>query len=129
MNMLKLTAFTMGVVVVSTSLALAGNGGVRINQRLDNIEINKGVIQLAKVASCDVAGSPSEFPNDIWVTNKGAGKLDAGTKVQWAIPGYGNTYKGSYTLVAALSPGQGVHLLNVLPGGVEAGHDCNAKAI
>lgn len=128
MNMLKLAALAIGAVVVSSSLAMAGNGGIRVNQ-IDNVEINKGVLQLAKVASCDVAGSPSEFPNDIWVTNKGAGKLDAGTKVQWSIPGYGNTYKGTYTLVAALNPGQGVHLLNVLPNGVEAGHDCKAKAI
>ena len=129
MNILKLAALTMGVVVVSTSLAMAGNGGPRINQQIDNVEINNGILQLAKVATCDVAGSPSEFPNDIWVTNKGAGKLDAGTKVQWSIPGYGNTYKGTYTLVAALNPGQGVHLLNVLPNGVEAGHDCKAKAL
>jgi hypothetical protein len=129
MNMLKLAAVTMGAVVVSTSLALAGNGGIQINQP-GNIDINKGgILQLAKVATCDVAGSPSEFPNDIWVTNKGAGKLDAGTKVQWSIPGYGNTYKGTYTLVAALNPGQGVHLLNILPNGVEAGHDCKAKAL
>ena len=127
MNMLKLAALAMGAVVVSSSLALAGNGGIQINQA-DDIRI-KDVLQLAKVASCDVAGSPSEFPNDIRVTNEGAGKLVAGTKVKWSIPGYGNTYKGTYTLVATLNPGQGVHLLNVLPNGVEAGHDCKAKAI
>ena len=128
MNMLKLAAAAMGAVVVSTSLALAGNGGIQVNQ-VDNIQINKDVVRLAKIASCDVAGSPSEFPNDIWVLNKGAGKLEAGTKVQWSIPGYGNSYKGTHTLVAALNPGQGVHLLNVLPNGVEAGHDCKAKAL
>ncbi len=125
MNMLKLAALAMGAVVVSSTLALAGNGGIQVNKA----DINKGVLQLAKIAGCDVAGSPSEFPNDIWVTNKGAGKLVAGTKVQWSIPGYGNTYKGTHTLVAALNPGQGVHLLNVLPNGVEAGHDCKAKAL
>lgn len=125
MNMLKLAALAMGAVVVSSTLALAGNGGIQVNQA----DINKGVLQLAKIASCDVAGSPSEFPNDIWLTNKGAGVLNAGTKVQWSIPGYGNTYKGTYTLVAALNPGKGVHLLNVLPNGVEAGHDCKAKAL
>jgi hypothetical protein len=125
MNMLKLAALAMGAVVVSSTLALAGNGGIQVNQ----VDINKGVLQLAKIASCDVAGSPSEFPNDIWLTNKGAGVLNAGTKVQWSIPGYGNTYKGTYTLVAALNPGKGVHLLNVLPNGVEAGHDCKAKAL
>jgi hypothetical protein len=76
-----------------------------------------------------VAGTPSEFPNDIWVLNKGASKLNAGTKVQWSIPGYGSAYKGTHTLVAALNPGQGVHLSNVLPNGVEAGHACTAKAI
>ena len=129
MNMLKLAALALGAVVVSSSLAMAGNGGIRINNQIDNVEINKGVLQLAKVATCNVAGSPSEFPNDIWVMNKGAGQLNVGTKVQWSIPGYGNTYKGTYTLVAALNPGQGVHLINVLPNGVEAGHDCNAKAL
>ena len=125
MNMLKLAALAMGAVVVSSTLALAGNGGIQVNQA----DINNGMLQLAKIASCDVAGSPSEFPNDIWLTNKGAGVLNAGTKVQWSIPGYGNTYKGTYTRVAALNPGKGVHLLNVLPNGVEAGHDCKAKAL
>ena len=128
MNMLKLAALTIGAVVVSTSLALAGNGGIQVNQP-GNIDINKGgVMKLAKVAACQVAGTPTEFPNDIWVSNSGAGKLDAGTQVQWSIPGYGAGYKGTYTLVAALNPGQGVQLSNVLPNGVEAGHDCKAKA-
>lgn len=125
MNMLKLAAVAMGAVVVSTSLALAGNGGIQINKA----EVNRDILTVARIAACQVAGTPSEFPNDIWVLNKGAAKLAAGTKVQWSIPGYGNAYKGTHTLVAALNPGQGVQLMNVLPNGVEAGHDCKAKAL
>jgi len=128
MNVLKLAALAMGTIVVSSSLALAGNGGIQINQP-GTIDINKGgVLKLAMIATCDVAGTPSEFPNDIWVTNKGAGTLNAGTKVKWSIPGYGNAYAGTYTLLAALNPGQGVKLSNILPNGVEAGHECKAKA-
>jgi hypothetical protein len=128
MNILKLAALTIGAVVVSSSLALAGNGGIQINQQ-GNIDINKGgILKLAMVASCDVSGSPSEFPNDIFLTNKGAGQLSAGTKIQWSVPGYGSGYSGTYVLVAALNPGKGVFLSNVLPNGVEAGHDCKAKA-
>jgi hypothetical protein len=125
MNIVKLAAVAMGAVVVSSSLALAANGGIQI----DKNGLDRGGLTVARIAACQVAGTPSEFPNDIWVLNKGASKLNAGTKVQWSIPGYGSAYKGTHTLVAALNPGQGVHLSNVLPNGVEAGHACTAKAI
>ncbi len=125
MTILKLAAVAMGTVVVSTTLALAGNGGIQI----DKSNIDRGNLTVIKLAACQVAGTPSEFPNDIWVLNKGGTKLNAGTKVQWSIPGYGSAYKGTHTLVASLNPGQGVHLQNVLPNGVEAGHACTAKAI
>jgi hypothetical protein len=119
MMMTKIAGVAAAALVLATSFAHAGNA---------SIVVSKDILQLAKVAVCEVAGTPSEFPDDIWITNKGAGKLTAGTKVNWSIPGY-SALKGSHTLVASLNPGQGVKLSGVLPGGVEAGHDCKAKAL
>lgn len=116
-NFAKLTLAAVTAVLVGTTLAQAS--------AVKSIR-TKGIIH--KVAACTVAGTPSEFPNDIWIMNKGLVKLIAGTKVNWGIDGY-SAYKGTHTLVADLSPGQGVHLNNVLPGGVEAGRPCSAKAL
>jgi hypothetical protein len=84
-------------------------------------------LNLAKVVGCQVAGTPSEFPDDIWIMNKGLGTLTAGTKVHWKVPFAGK--QGNYTLGAALAPGAGVKLSGVLSGGVEAGKPCAAKFI
>ncbi|MBK8084854.1 MAG: hypothetical protein IPK28_14095 [Devosia sp.] len=122
MNTIKIAGAAVAVLVLATSFAQAGNGGIRINQT------NGQVLQLAKLAACEVAGTPSEFPDDIWLVNKGAGKLVAGTQIKWNVNGYSNL-KGTHTLVAALNPGQGVKLNGVLGSGVEAGHPCSAKAL
>lgn len=128
MTIMKLTSLAAAALVLATSFAQAGGGGIQINQTVGNAQINQDILKLAKVAVCEVAGTPSEFPDDIWLVNKGAGKLVAGTKIKWSVEGYSN-YKGTYTLVAQLSPGQGVKLNGVLGGGVEAGHPCAAKAL
>jgi hypothetical protein len=118
MTILKIAGVATAALVLATTFAQADN----------TVQLNTGVLKLAKVAVCQVAGTPSEFPDDIWITNKGVGKLAAGTQVKWSIPGY-SSYKGTYTLVAQLNPGQGVKLSGVLPSGVEAGHACKAKAL
>ena len=114
----KLVGGAMAAVIVTTGVALAG--GILL-QQVDRA-------QFTRIAGCTVAGTPSEFPDDIWIMNKGLGKLVAGTKIKWSIPGY-SSYKGTHTLVADLTPGQGVKLNGVLGAGVEAGHDCAAKAL
>jgi hypothetical protein len=116
----KFGSAALAALVLSTVVAQAASFQM---QQLDSSRL-----QLAKIAGCTVAGTPVEFPDDIWIINKGLGKLVAGTKVQWSIPGY-SSYKGTHTLVADLTPGQGVKLSGVLGGGVEAGHDCAAKAL
>jgi hypothetical protein len=84
-------------------------------------------LNLTKIVGCQVSGTPSEFPDDIWIMNKGLGALTAGTKVQWKVPFAGK--QGNYTLASTLNPGQGVKLSGVLAGGVEAGKPCAAKFI
>jgi hypothetical protein len=116
MTIAKIAAVAAATVVLMTSFAQAGNG---------TIIVNKDVLRLAKVAGCVLAGG--EFPNDIFVQNKGAGVLKAGQKIQWSVP-FANA-KGTYTLVADLAPSKSVFVADVIPGGVEAGHDCNAKAL
>jgi len=80
-----------------------------------------------KIVGCDVAGSPSEFPDDIKIINKGFGPLVAGTKVKWSVPSAGKA--GVYTLGAGLASGQAVVVSGVLGAGIEAGRPCTAKFI
>ncbi len=116
MTIAKIAAVAAATVVLMTSFAQAGNG---------TIVVSKDVLRLAKVAGCQLASG--EFPDDIWVINKGVGALKAGQKVSWNVP---NTYaKGVYTLVADLAAGQSVFVANAIPGGVEAGNGCKAKAL
>jgi invasion protein IalB len=115
----KIAGGALAAILVTTTLAMAGNGQV--------VQIDKSKLQLAKIAGCTVAGTPSEFPDDLRFTNKGVGTLKAGTKISWTLTGY-NT-KGTYTLVADLSPGATAFAAGVLGGGVEAGHDCKAKVL
>lgn len=117
MSITKIATVAAAAVVLMTSFAQAGNNGT--------IVLNKDVLRLAKVAGC-VLGS-GEFPNDIFIQNKGAGVLKAGQNVQWSVP-FANA-KGTYALVADLAPGKSVFLSNVIPGSVEAGHDCKATAL
>jgi hypothetical protein len=84
-------------------------------------------LDLSKFLGCQVAGTPSEFPDDIWIMNKGLGTIAAGTKVHWSVPAASK--KGTYVLVSALAPGKGVAVSGVLGSGVEAGKPCSAKAI
>lgn len=111
----KLAGLVLAGLVATTSIGQAGPT-LQVEQ--------KTRIQLAKVAGCLVAGSPSEFPDDLWFTNKGLGTLKAGTTIKWTIVGYGT--KGSFTLSADLAPGKNVFASGILGGGVEAGHDCKA---
>jgi hypothetical protein len=113
-------ALATAAVVLAAGLAQAG--GIKIDKSV----LLGQTVPVVKVAGCQVAGTPSEFPNDVWIINKGLGTINAGTKVKWNLPGY-SSYQGTHTLVASLNPGQGVLLNNVLPNGVEAGHACTAK--
>lgn len=121
-SLTKITSGALAALLVTTTLAVAGNGGI---QTRAGFEIDRGTLQVGKFASCLVAGTPTEFPNDIWFTNKSVGKLNAGTKIKWNVPGIGN---GTYTLVADLAPGGQVKANNIT-GGIEAGRDCKASVL
>jgi hypothetical protein len=84
-------------------------------------------LSLLKIVGCTVAGSPSEFPDDVKIVNKGLGALAAGTKVKWSVPSAGKA--GVYTLNASLAPGYAVLVSGVLGAGIEAGRPCTAKFI
>lgn len=114
----KLAGLGLAALVLGTSFAQAGNNGVQI-------DMDKSKLLLRPIAACVVAGTPSEFPNDISIVNKGATIIKAGTTVKWSVP-FANA-KGSYKLTADLAAGKSVFLSGVIPGGVEAGHDCKAS--
>jgi len=112
---------------MSKFLAIAGAmSALLLTTAFGQAEITKK-LNLSKVVGCSVAGTPSEFPDDIVIMNKGLGTIAAGTKVVWSVPSAGKS--GNYTLASALNPGKGVAVAGVLPGGVEAGKACSAKAL
>ena len=122
----KIAGGAFAALLVTTTLAMAAGG----TQGTSNRAVQPGDAQIAiaiKKATCKVAGTPSEFPDDIWFTNKGNVVLPAGTKISWKLPGYGAAK--NHTLVADLAPGAGVYANNANPGGVEAGHECIAKVL
>jgi hypothetical protein len=123
----KIAGGAVAAVLVMTTLAIAA-GGQQGNSNRTVQQLDTGIaIAAIKKATCKVAGTPSEFPDDIWFTNKGNVVLSAGTKISWTLAGYGAAKK--HTLVADLAPGAGVYALNANPGGIEAGHDCTAKVL
>ena len=123
----KIAGGAVAAVLVMTTLAIAASGQQGTSNRTVQ-QLDTGIaIAAIKKATCKVAGSPSEFPDDIWFTNKGNVVLSAGTKISWTLAGYGAAKK--HTLVADLAPGAGVYALNANPGGIEAGHDCTAKVL
>ena len=56
MTIMKIASVAAAALVLATSFAHAGNTG---------IQINGDILQLAKVAGCQVSGTPVEFPDDI----------------------------------------------------------------
>lgn len=74
---------------------------------------------------CDVAGTPSEFPDDLRIRNAGLTTLPAGMQIQWKAAGE----IGLAVFGKALKPGQSAKLSNVLDRAAEAGTTCSAKAI
>ena len=116
MTSTKLATLAATALVLMTSFAQAGNY---------TVESSRPVLKLAKIAGCQLASG--EFPDDIFVINKGAAVLKAGTKVTWSLP---DTYaKGTYTLIADLAAGNSVFVSNAIPGGVEAGNASKAKVL
>ena len=120
---IKTVGGAIAALLVTTTLAFAGSGtGIGTTT---GIEIDRGILQVGKFASCMVAGTPSEFPDDIRFTNKSTVKLSAGTKIKWTVQGMDT---GTYTLVADLAPGAHV-LASNQNSGIEAGRDCKAKVL
>jgi hypothetical protein len=76
---------------------------------------------------CLVAGTPVEFPNDLYLTNKGTEALKAGTKLKFAVQSTGA--KGALLLNTDIAVGAQVKVADVLNGGAEAGAPCTAKIL
>jgi hypothetical protein len=98
-----------------------GNGGGFITYR-EAAHINPGL-----KLSCIVAGTPTEFPDDLFVANTGLVVVPAGTKVRWQIASLG--LEGVATLQSALKPGKSIGIRGVLKGGAEIGTPCAITAI
>lgn len=89
----------------------------------DTFHAERGVAAVG----CLVAGTPVEFPNDLYLTNKGTQTLKAGTKLKFAVQSTGA--KGAVRLPTDIAVGAQVKVADVLNGGAEAGAPCTAKVI
>jgi hypothetical protein len=110
-------------IVMATTLAYAGAGG-RVTTH--GPIANPGPMGI-NVLSCQVAGTPSEFPDDLWVTNNGGSTLATGTQISWRVPSMNR--QGTASLPSSLAPHQSVQLSGILAGGVEAGRSCTASLV
>ncbi len=113
---IKVAGAALSVLALTTVLAQAESNRIKL-----------GPIKVGAIPACEVAGTPSEFPDDVWIVNKGLASMPAGTKIHWSVPFASK--QGTYILAAALAPGKGVFLSGVLGGGVEAGRPCSAKTV
>jgi len=120
---LKALGFGLVTVLLATTLATASSN--ISNRPAGNGQVNP--TPSVKKVSCQVAGTPSEFPDDITVYNDGNVNLPKGTKIHWAVPSAQKA--GVYVLTAALTPNHGQMVAGVLPGGEEAGHACSASIV
>lgn len=78
-------------------------------------------------ASCQVAGTPAEFPDDLLVTNTGNRPIPAGALVSWRVAG--PDFAGKARLASPLQPGQSAQLRNAIPGGASPETDCFIRGI
>jgi hypothetical protein len=113
-NLLK-----VGGLAAVLAVAVASQASSQVTQ------VKPLILQLNKIVTCKVAGSPSEFPDDLWFFNKGVGTIAKGTKVLWNLPG--TTTKGQFVLNADLTPGKAVFAGGILGNGYEADRACSAK--
>ncbi|MFA6955635.1 MAG: hypothetical protein WC538_07175 [Thermoanaerobaculia bacterium] len=74
---------------------------------------------------CVVQGSPTEFPDDVLITNKLTTTVAKGKTIHWSIPN--TTRQGDYVLTEDLLGGKSVFVSGAVPGGMSAGVKCDAK--
>lgn len=77
--------------------------------------------------SCTVAGTPVEFPDDIFIANTGSVAVPAGTKIHWQVASLG--LDGVATLDKTLKGGKSIGVRGVIKGGAEIGTPCAIKSI
>jgi hypothetical protein len=83
--------------------------------------------KLVVALECHVAGTPSEFPDDLRITNAGTVAVPVGTQIKWKT--VSPRLSGAAVLTASLQAGKSVRIEGVLAGGLEAGTPCSVKAI
>ena len=76
---------------------------------------------------CEVAGTPSEFPDDLYIVNEGNVPLAAGTRIKWQVKSSG--LRGAFALNTDIAVGSAFKASGILDGGVEPGVPCTAKVI
>jgi hypothetical protein len=81
-------------------------------------------VSMIQTFDCVVQGTPTEFPDDIVITNKGAGTIAKGKVFHWTIPN--TSRQGDWVLTQDLLGGKSVLASGVVGGGHPAGAKCTA---
>jgi hypothetical protein len=84
-------------------------------------------VALGVLLACAVRGTPSEFPDDLVITNLGLKTVDAGSQLKWTTKS--PKLHGVVTLTKALAPGQSVKLNGVLEGGLSPDTQCSVQVL
>jgi hypothetical protein len=92
---------------------------------------NKPIIHKVVLAdvllACAVRGTPSEFPDDLVITNLGLKTIDSGSQLKWTTKS--PKLHGIVTLTQALAPGQSIKLNGVLEGGLSPDTQCRVQLL
>ena len=80
-------------------------------------------IDLLKAFGCVVAGTPSEFPDDLQITNIGLAPIAGGTRIAWSIKA--PRASGKFVLNHTVAPGEGFSIFHAVAGGAQAGTPCS----
>jgi hypothetical protein len=137
-RLLTVAATALTALALSSSFATAGGFYPPFVAHYDpppsggssggNGNSNSGVSAAPRVIklACIVGGTPSEFPNDIWMTNTTSATMLKGTVLSFTIPSVG--VKGSFLLPSNVPAGQQVRIADIF-GGAEAGSPCSIKLV
>lgn len=122
------TRTLLAIGIAATAATLAAGAQAQTSRNLDltggkATHLNLNVFQV----TCQVSGTPVEFPNDLVFTNVGKVSIPRWKAISWetSTPHHRNRFR----LPHDLAPGASVRADNVLPGGMEAGRPCKARVM
>jgi hypothetical protein len=114
--------FVLSLLVLGMTTTVYAKPRLNVTRKApERVEASKGRSNVQAIRlSCEVSGTPVEFPNDLVVKNNGKESIKKGKTLVWSIKGK----KGEFKLEKDLGAGEFVSILDVLGSGLEAGKKC-----